>query len=388
MMIAYVSSNSWEKKAVVTNQVMNSLNSLANHCDVVFYSPWISKKSFNKCLNFFLIDKINFVHKKLPVIVCTKNFLIEKITRLIFNIIYFIFFDKKANYLYTRDFSIIYFLSLLPKFLRPKKKIIFEAHKIYNKTSKKVNYSQEKKALSIVDLYVANSIGTKEGLINNFGIVEKKILVLSNGVNLKSFQRKRVDNNYYNKYQIKKDDKIIVYTGSFQNWKGVDVLINAVNYLDIENYKILLIGGYGKNKNRIENIVRNSKCSERIYVDGYLPQEELIKILSMSYIAVIPNKFTEEGENYTSPVKIFEYLALGLPIIASKLPAIQNILKEDENCIFFQPEDPEHLAKKITFLLNNEDLRLNMSKNNLNKSKDYSWEKRAINLIKFLKNKM
>ena len=204
-------------------------------------------------------------------------------------------------------------------------------------------------------------------------------------MNLDTFKYKEPDYDYLKReYEINKNDIIIIYTGSFLKWKGVEYLIYALDYISSENIKLLLIGGSGKDRKRIEKIVKESKNKRNIIVRGVLNQQELIKLLSISKIALIPNIVTNEGMNYTSPVKIFEYLAMGLPIIASKLSSIKEILKEKDNCIFFEPGNSKDCAKKIIDLLRNDQLLKQMSKNNLIKSRYFSWKKRTEGLINFL----
>ena len=389
MKIAYISSNNLAKKAVDTNQTLNTIISLSKYSDITFISSWISKRAFKQCLEFFLIEK-SFNYKRIPIRVNTRYFLIEKITRLIYCFYVTIFLKfNKYDFIYTRDFSYIYFLTFLPKFLKPKQKIVFEAHKIYHKTSKKVNLKQEKKALFQADYFVTNSEGTKKGLVFFLNIVSEKVIVLRNGVNLNNFYKRDIDKNYLvEKYNVAVNDKIIVYTGSFQKWKGVEYLIEASDYIKIDNYKILLIGGYGKDKKRIEYIVNNHKQRDRFIVEGYLSQEDILKILSLSDIAVIPNNRTIEGANYTSPVKTFEYMAMGLPIVASYLPAINEILTGKENCLFFEPENVNDLAEKINILLLDDGLKKEFTKNNLKKAKEYTWDKRAKKIINLLCKKI
>ncbi len=386
MKILYINSNTLNQKSADIKQSMNTVNTLSGLCDINFYSSWINKKDIAD-LEFFFNLKIKFKHNKAPVIINTKYFLLEKLTRFIFCLFIIIhLYLNKYDVVFTMDFSFLYFLSLMPGFLKPKIKIIFEAHKIYHKASKKVNFNQEKRSLNQADLFITNSGGTKKGLIDFFNIPDNKILVLHNGVDIKNFKKQKPDYNFLKKeYEINKNVKIIIYTGSFLPWKGVEYLVYAFNYIKDKNVKLLLIGGSGEDKERIEKLTLSSKNKKNIVIRSFINQQELIKLLSISKIAILPNNLSNEGVNYTSPLKAFEYLAMGLPVVASRLPSMMEIFKERVNCLFFTPEDPKDLANKIKILLKDKSLCMNISKNNLNKSKEYSWENRSKKLINFIK---
>ena len=107
----------------------------------------------------------------------------------------------------------------------------------------------------------------------------------------------------------------------------------------------------------------------------------MIKILKSSDLAIVPNTNFIISEKYTSPLKIFEYLASSLPIISSDLPAMRELLKNEVNCLFFESGNPDDLARKINLLYKNKKLLSVMSENNYNLSRKYSWNERAQKII-------
>jgi len=388
MKIIYVNSNSWNNKSADIIQSLNTVCSLSEKVKIVYLSSFVGYKVKKECFDFFNI-KQNFIHVKIPVKISTLNFLIEKVTRLIFCILTFVYL-KLSNFdiIYTRDFSFLFFLSKIPRYFKIKKNIFFESHKIYHQASAKVNYNQEKKSLSQADFFITNSTGTKNGLIKYFNINEKNIKIIHNGVNLSVFSKKNIDKKYLSdRYKIMHNEAVILYSGSFLEWKGVEYLIYSFKFLKDKNYKLFLVGGGGKEKKRIEDIINKLDYREKIIIEGFIDQKELLNIMSVADIGVLPNKKTIESEEYTSPVKTFEYMAMGLPIIAAKLPSLTDLLVEYENCIFFKPENSKDLADKIILLMNDFKLRKKLSDNNLKKAKDYSWENRAGKIIEFILNK-
>ena len=99
-------------------------------------------------------------------------------------------------------------------------------------------------------------------------------------------------------------------------------------------------------------------------------------------MGVIANKKEAIGAKYTSPLKLFEYMACGLPIVAPRLSFAQEILREGRNCLFFQAENEKDLARKIEELFYNPSLAKKLSSCNIADAQNYSWSKRAQNLLK------
>jgi glycosyltransferase involved in cell wall biosynthesis len=133
--------------------------------------------------------------------------------------------------------------------------------------------------------------------------------------------------------------------------------------------------------------VEKEKLEERVIFTGYLDHKEMIALLHLSDVGILPNNRSEEGERYTSPVKLYEYMACGLPIIASSLDSIKEIIQEPRNCLFFKPEDQRDLALKIESLLSNKVLLDKMSQNNKKDVEEYTWEKKAKKIFQFLDEK-
>ena len=109
---------------------------------------------------------------------------------------------------------------------------------------------------------------------------------------------------------------------------------------------------------------------------GTLPYKKMPYYFNLIDIAVIPFPDRPHFRYFMSPLKLFDYLACGKPIITSDLPSIREILTED-NAVFFKPGDITSLAYAMEKLLLNKDIRLRMSKNNIELGKKYIWDKRV-----------
>ena len=387
MKIAYLYIVDLNLNSASVNQTLNMVNAFADHAEIHFLSSWIAQKDIDNRLTFFALPK-KFILKRMPIVwlKTAKIKLLERISRLLY-VLFCLIYIRLNNYdlIYTRDFSFVYFLSLLPQFLRPKSPVVYEPHKIYYESLPNVSEQQEAKALATAQLFVPTTVGCKEDLQTIFGISPNKMYQHANGVNIKTFENTASHSDFLQeKYTIRKAKKIIVYTGTFLHWKGVDILVKAAKYIQHPDYVILLIGGFGADRKRIEKLIKTEKVGDKIIVDGFLSQKELIGILKQADLAVIPNRLDAEGNKYTSPLKTYEYLAVGLPIVCSDLYSMRQILVAKENALFFEPENEQDLASKIDYILSDPNIQNQLSINNKKVAPLHSWQRRASEIMSFV----
>lgn len=228
---------------------------------------------------------------------------------------------------------------------------------------------------------ICNSDGT-ENAFKADGF--KKTLVAPNGVDLKDFELNKNQSQLRQELDLPLEKKIIMYIGHLYLWKGADVIIDLAEILkDIGEIYVVLIGGTQQDINKYRKICKNRNITNVLLV-GYKHHNILPKYLKAADILLLPNApVTTESIQYTSPIKMFEYMASGRPIIASDLPSIQKVL--DKDCaIFFKAGDAVDLAGKINWLIKHEEVAKKVIENAENKVKNYTWEKRAQSILKFI----
>jgi glycosyltransferase involved in cell wall biosynthesis len=143
-----------------------------------------------------------------------------------------------------------------------------------------------------------------------------------------------------------------------------------------------LCGGTEKD---IEKFKQEYGFNENVMIVGKKDHNEIPIYLKAADILVLPNNKGEMiSMYYTSPLKLFEYMASKRPIIASKLPSLQEILDE-KLCYFFEPGDPKDLAKMIYYIKNNYGETEKKCLNAYEKVKNHTWQKRAFDIIQSIK---
>ena len=197
---------------------------------------------------------------------------------------------------------------------------------------------------------------------------QRQIQVIPNGVETDKFSSfSKIESR--NDLKISDNELIILYVGSLRPIKGVEILIKAIYLLDkdIDGFKLLIIGN-GPQEEYLKNLVIKYELIEKIKFIGRISNDIIHKYFLASDIFVLPS--SSEG----FPNVILEAMAAGLPIVASNVCGLSEILKQNENGLLVEPGVPEDLAKSILILLTNNELRSKMIINNRQLIKKYTWE--------------
>ena len=170
---------------------------------------------------------------------------------------------------------------------------------------------------------------------------------------------------------------LIGYAGHLYPWKGVDVLVEALTRLP--DAEAIIVGGHPAEGDltRLGRLASSLGLAERITLTGQVPPAEVSTQLAGARILVLPNTRTAISERYTSPLKLFEYLAMGRAIVASDLPAIREVLTHGDNALLVPPGDADALASAIRRLLDDAGLARQLGERARALAARYTWEARA-----------
>lgn len=311
--------------------------------------------------------KENFKIKKLPTIDLVNfgkfGFLIQAVSFAKFAVLYSIF--NKADVIYSRDEIPVFFISLF------RRNIFWESHtNTYNFFVKRFIKK------------IKGTVTITENLKNfyvNKGIDSSRILVAHDAVDIKKFEISLSKIESRDKLSLPKDKKIVMYTGHLYGWKGVDTLAKSADFLDSDTV-VVFVGGTDE---CIEKF-KNKYTSKNILILGRKLHKEIPYYLKSADVLVLPNTAKDETSRlYTSPMKLFEYMASGAPIVASDLPSIKEVLN-NKNGFFFKPDSPKLLAEKIIQVLNDEFFTNTVAEQAKKDVGQSNWINRAGNIISFV----
>lgn len=173
-----------------------------------------------------------------------------------------------------------------------------------------------------------------------------------------------------------------VYMGQLMPWKGVDVLLRAL--ARVPGLPALVMGGSrGSDARRTElqRLAAELGIAERVEWTGWLPPQEAWQRLRRGDVGVVPTRAGGSQELSTSPLKLFEYLACGLPVLASDLPALREVVTEGQSGCFFREGDPAALAEALQRLGRDAALRERLRAGALRAAEGRSWGARARSIL-------
>ena len=136
---------------------------------------------------------------------------------------------------------------------------------------------------------------------------------------------------------------------------------------------------------QLSSLAKSLRVDHRIAFLGPVDPIKRFDIIAAADICLLPSSDTSIGSRFTSPLKLFEYLAMGKPIVSSNLPAIREILTNGENALLVEFGDEEKFGSAINLLLSNPELRLRVGTNAKALSRRYTWKVRAQGILDFMR---
>jgi glycosyltransferase involved in cell wall biosynthesis len=189
----------------------------------------------------------------------------------------------------------------------------------------------------------------KEYLVREFGIPEDKVTVILNLPHEDIFRR----------ISVPKEDGIfkIVYHGTIAHRLGIDLMIEAMKTIKGQIPAKLYIYGVGDFLDEVIALRDKYGLEKEVFIAGKsVPTEDLSEILCGMDAGLIANRKTESTDRFMFPVKLLEYVYMGLPVIAPRLEIIQRYFEEDM-LFYYEPENVNEIVRNIILLYGDNKLR-------------------------------
>jgi len=283
--------------------------------------------------------------------------------------------SQQFTHVIIREERLLFFLGLYARLTRTPVVLILESHWIRPGLRYRI-------ALFWAHMYICISEGLRTDLLRRYGIPASKSMVAHDAVDTTKFAAPIDRQTVRAQYGFAPDKKIILYTGSFGHhhpWKGVDTLAESAEFSK-SDWEYVFVGG---RTDEIE-LLKEIYPSNQIQFREHVPNGEVAALLRAADVLVIPNKSGNElSERHTSPLKLFEYMASGIPIVASDLPSIREALHEGEGT-FFEPNSPKQLAEALSAVFNTYDERLEAAAKVQKRMASFDWNARARTILAFI----
>ncbi|MEE9471320.1 MAG: glycosyltransferase family 4 protein, partial [Gemmatimonadota bacterium] len=207
------------------------------------------------------------------------------------------------------------------------------------------------------DLIVVVSEALRAQLVER-GVTPERIVVRPNGVDPERY-RPDLDGSAVRRRHGLEGRTVIGFIGTFGLWHGATVLARAAVRLLRERPDVrFLVVGAGAQRGEAEAIFAAAGLRDAAVFTGLVPQEEGPEHLAAMDVLAAPHVANADGTPFFgSPTKLFEYMAMGRGIVASRLDQIGTVLEDDRTALLTDPGDEGSLASALTRLVDDPDLR-------------------------------
>lgn len=235
--------------------------------------------------------------------------------------------------------------------------------------SEKINYKHAVRIISVTQ-------GIKNGIMQRYNIPDKKVVVIENGANTDLFRP--MEKNKLN-LNLDENYNYVGYVGSFARWHGLENLIESASLVlkVCKNTKFIFVGD-GPLKEELFNMVDNLNLRDDFVFVGRIPHDEMPQYINIFDVCMILKDKDISG----SPLKLWEYMACGKPVVATNTKDFQAL----EKCgggILVDSDKHGDVANAIQTLLNDRELSKQMG---INARKcvveNHSWKRVAMKVLK------
>ena len=179
----------------------------------------------------------------------------------------------------------------------------------------------------------------------------------------------------------------IFYVGQLYPWKGAGLVVDVA--ARVPAAQVVIVGGqtnWTENDPDIAALAERARelgVVERVELRGHVPYDQIPKALAAASVALLPLPDEPVARLFTSPLKLFDYMAAGVPIVASDLPALREVLRHEENALLARAGDPDAFAAAVRRLLGDPALATRLGRQARADVDGYSWGARARALLDF-----
>lgn len=173
----------------------------------------------------------------------------------------------------------------------------------------------------------------------------------------------------------------LIYVGQLYPWKGVDLILRAL--VHVPRAELIIVGGLPDDcqQTRLKDLAKQLGIGERVCFCGPRSYEQVPGLLATAGVALLPLAEGLVARCFTSPLKLFDYLAAGLPIVASDFPSVREVLRDGHNALLVPPNDPTAMGAAVNRLLDQPELAARLGSQARRDAANHTWDRRAERIL-------
>ena len=237
---------------------------------------------------------------------------------------------------------------------------------------------QEIATLHLSDAVICPSNVTRD-YIASLGLSRKLVTVIPNGVSPSDFSPSPLPNR-------EGRVPVLLYIGTLADWQGVEVVIKALPRILVNQSVRLEIIGRGRSRQRklLAKQIRKLGLEENVTIQPAVPHHEVPALIESADICLAPLGLNDRNVTQGAcPIKVLEYMASSRPLIASNMPIVRELVREDVDALLFSPNDPDDLARQVLILLNDPELSRRLAESASGRAlTKFTWHEAQKKLVK------
>lgn len=237
---------------------------------------------------------------------------------------------------------------------------------------------QELATLHLSDAILCPSNVTRD-YIASLGLDRKLVSVIPNGVSPSDF--------FVTPLPIR-DGRVpvLLYIGTLADWQGLDIVIKALpKILETQPVKLHIIGrGRSRQRKMLAKQIRKLGLEDHVLIQPAVPHHEIPEQIAQADICVAPLSLNDRNVTQGAcPIKVLEYMAAGRPLLASNMPIVRELVREDVDGLLFSPNDPDDLARQANLLLKDMELSKRLAESAATHVREkFTWHESQKKLVK------
>ncbi len=231
--------------------------------------------------------------------------------------------------------------------------------------------------------FSTNSAGLGE-IYLGLGLPPDKLTVAHNGVDLEDYESLPGTKEARAGLGLPEERKIVCYSGNIYEGRGIEQLIDCAG--ELKDILFLIVGGLDEDVQRVRALAEG-RNAENVMLTGFVPHGSVPKYLASADALVLPYtqdmtiKGGTKAKDFTSPIKLFEYMASAKPVVASAIRSVTEVLEDGRNSLLVNPGSVTSLGMGIRKVLGDGQFADAIAKGAQEDVKNYTWEGRAKKLL-------
>lgn len=281
--------------------------------------------------------------------------------------------------IYSRDRLFSYLLLYLKPLLRLP--VFLEVHEFPNSLHEGTTNSLIKRSDGIVVI----SRALKDDLVDA-DIPSEKIIVKPDAADAEAFSLERSKHQLREELDLPVEEPLVGFTGNLYSYNGPELLLSLAS--QASDLRFVVVGG-SEDQLRQFRKRKQTMGLNNLQFEGHQPHEKIPRYLKAFDVLLLPlQPEINRTLKYCSPLKLFEYLMAGRPIVASDLPSLNEILEDRNNALLVDPENPKEYLTALKTILDDQQLADELSCNAAKTGERYTWKRRAREIVEFMEESL